>query len=596
MSTDVVPFTSTDRRPPVPPGLNLSLNSNNPFRNRANSPGLPSPAFASPGALPTPTINSERPASRNPFLAAFEQETNNNLRNMAAGDTGRSSSPQQNALDSNTRELFNNLTLSDKQTHIGAARVNAPQRSETLPVAGHRPHRSDEDNQSRPDGGRRPSRPHVLPSNEDPFASPERRERREQNGPGPRPRRTNSESSVHRPMTEEEKRARDQRRRERERRHRERGERDRDGKDGKDGKPRERSKSSRPRKPNAGLDLIDKLDVTGIYGPGLFHHDGPFDACNPHRNRKRDVRAPMQAFPTDSKNNTLGGSGPLNKNFDLDRIRGTGTEGYEDYSYAPNRTNGNNYHAQTGRKYSFERERAPGVGQFDPFSKTELQHGEESVGLGTSTFLEGTQASRSAMHRRDSENDNVIRANGVEGFQGGNGNASGLTRKKSLAQRFRAMSQPKRGDSFNGQPGIPGAGGSPKDPSSPDSPPRKGSVTTTVKPVYPASAGGRIGGQVGDNNPFFDEYDDAFERKGASIRVANGGADMENGTGGGRERPMQRTRDRAPSSPMRGVALERRATNDGETNGFGGGAAGGAPVTGGGFLNRVKSLKGRKKT
>lgn len=74
--------------------------------------------------------------------------------------------------------------------------------------------------------------------------------------------RRNSESSVrsaNRPMTEEERRAREQRRRDRERRHRERAERDRDG------KPRD--KSGRPRKPNAGLDLIDKLDVTGIYGP-----------------------------------------------------------------------------------------------------------------------------------------------------------------------------------------------------------------------------------------------------------------------------------------------------------------------------------------
>ena len=50
-------------------------------------------------------------------------------------------------------------------------------------------------------------------------------------------------------MTEEERAAREKRHREREdRRHKE-------------------GRSGRPRKPK-GLDVIDKLDVTGIYGPG----------------------------------------------------------------------------------------------------------------------------------------------------------------------------------------------------------------------------------------------------------------------------------------------------------------------------------------
>jgi hypothetical protein len=76
------------------------------------------------------------------------------------------------------------------------------------------------------------------PSN--PNASPRR---------GPRPRR-NSESSVvdpDKPLTEEEKKARDARRRER--RHRE-------GKD-RSGKP-----------PQRRLDIIDQLDATSIYGTG----------------------------------------------------------------------------------------------------------------------------------------------------------------------------------------------------------------------------------------------------------------------------------------------------------------------------------------
>ncbi|KAJ7125645.1 Pal1 cell morphology protein-domain-containing protein, partial [Mycena crocata] len=40
-------------------------------------------------------------------------------------------------------------------------------------------------------------------------------------------------------------------------------------------------------------DVIDRLDYTGV-GP-MFHHDGPFDACAPSRNRQKD-RAPMRAW------------------------------------------------------------------------------------------------------------------------------------------------------------------------------------------------------------------------------------------------------------------------------------------------------------
>ncbi|THV07714.1 Pal1-domain-containing protein [Dendrothele bispora CBS 962.96] len=47
-------------------------------------------------------------------------------------------------------------------------------------------------------------------------------------------------------------------------------------------------------------DVIDRLDFTGV-GP-MFHHDGPFDACAPSRNRHRN-KAPMMAW-------TGGDSGP----------------------------------------------------------------------------------------------------------------------------------------------------------------------------------------------------------------------------------------------------------------------------------------------
>lgn len=74
-------------------------------------------------------------------------------------------------------------------------------------------------------------------------------------------------------------------------------------------------------------------------------------------------------------------------------------------------------------------------------------------------------------------------------------------------------------------------------------------------------------------NPFFKEYDQDYEKKGAQIAFAE---DQNIG------------RARAPSSPRRGLAgLERKLTNDsfGPEEG----------KSGGGFLSRVKSLKGRSR-
>jgi hypothetical protein len=122
------------------------------------------------------------------------------------------------------------------------------------------------------------------------------------------------------------------------------------------------------------------------YDNSVFHHDGPFDAVNPHRNRRKDGRAPMQAFPVGSANMILGGSGPLNKNLNLDRIHGRGAEGFTDFSTAA---------AEDAKKKSML--------TFDPLAREDPVHGEESHGLGTSTFLEGAPASRKAIERRESE-------------------------------------------------------------------------------------------------------------------------------------------------------------------------------------------------
>ncbi|KAG2023554.1 hypothetical protein CC2G_001194 [Coprinopsis cinerea AmutBmut pab1-1] len=55
------------------------------------------------------------------------------------------------------------------------------------------------------------------------------------------------------------------------------------------------SGKSRTKKGSQHADVIDRLDFTGV-GP-MFHHDGPFDACAPSRN-KHKTKAPMHAWST----------------------------------------------------------------------------------------------------------------------------------------------------------------------------------------------------------------------------------------------------------------------------------------------------------
>ncbi|KAG8911291.1 hypothetical protein FRC01_005796 [Tulasnella sp. 417] len=58
-------------------------------------------------------------------------------------------------------------------------------------------------------------------------------------------------------------------------------------------------------KPSQHADIIDQMDISGL-GGGMFHHDGPFDAVAPSRNRQgKQHRAPVYAFEP-------GGSGPHN--------------------------------------------------------------------------------------------------------------------------------------------------------------------------------------------------------------------------------------------------------------------------------------------
>ncbi|KAJ7071094.1 hypothetical protein C8F01DRAFT_415066 [Mycena amicta] len=58
-----------------------------------------------------------------------------------------------------------------------------------------------------------------------------------------------------------------------------------------DSAPTDKAKKSKKGSKHA--DVIDRLDFSGV-GP-MFHHDGPFDACAPSRNRQKN-RAPMMAW------------------------------------------------------------------------------------------------------------------------------------------------------------------------------------------------------------------------------------------------------------------------------------------------------------
>ena len=245
----------------------------------------------------------------------------------------------------------------------------------------------------------------------------------------------------------------------------------------------------------------------------------------------------MQAFPKDSLNNVLGGGGPLNKKPDHKTFLGNNDdEAFKDYSkggvgYAEHEPYNNGAirpgpHRQESHVLSTT-------------AKVEPIHGEETLGLGTSTFLEGAPASRTAMQRRESEN--TIPVDG------------GLSRKKSLAQKIRGINTNRRDYGPSGRI------------TSPDG------VYTATSPEVPVVTPG--GSKASEANPFFNEFTKGDDSKKESITIVE---------------PQITGRARAPSSPRHpfGDRLERRVTSDGSSGGDQ------PSKTGGGFLSRVKSLKG----
>ncbi|KAL8719962.1 MAG: hypothetical protein Q9225_003110 [Loekoesia sp. 1 TL-2023] len=458
-------------------------------------------------------------------------------------------SPTKPAFTGHAAELFDNLTLNDKPGSAVSRPLAdppagyRPSRPENVPPSVqrrpgpplHRPSRSEEEQRRLMNG----SRPRGPPQTLDVFADPPEPRRH-------RLRRNSDSSIVSKTLGSEEERRR------RERRHREREAR-------KDGKLRPPGTSSKSKKPNKKLDIIDSLDVTSIYGTGLFHHDGPFDACNPHRNRKGSKVAPMQAFAKDSINNTLGGSGPVHKDLDLNQFHGRGAEGFTDFSAS----GVNNCVAEPEpyagasapiRKGAGVRPGVDRTTSYNPTDRVEPVHGDESLGLGTSTFLEGAPAARAAIQRRESES---------EGTSGG----GGLGRKRSLAQKIRGINYANRNfDRPAGRVTSP-----------------NGMYERTVSPISTGevqSAGGMR--KIQGTKPFFNDYDDAYEKKGQKIQIAEEQNRVEE----------EGLRARAISSPKRGPPpsmLERRVTHDGA------GSSADSEAKKEGFLSRVRSLKGGKR-
>ncbi|RDW80184.1 hypothetical protein BP6252_04822 [Coleophoma cylindrospora] len=494
------------------PGLSLNLSSNNPFRNRAASPAL-----SSTSNQRSPLEAPPRPVSRNPFLDAtpvnqLPQSTFGSPDKMAFGTDTKE--PPRSALTGNAADLFDNLTLDDKPSSSGMR--PAPKNENVRPRGppSHRPSRSQEEamRARRREAAGGSSRPRQSKDELNIFADPSDSPKKDASR---RPRR-NSDSSV--ALDEDEKKRQERRRRERERRHADRA----------------KAQGKRPKN----LDVIDKLDVTSIYGKGIFHHDGPFDACNPHRNRKGSQRAPMSAFAKDSLNNSLGGSGPLNKRPDHATFMGNNDdEAFLDY--AKGGADGYGYESYSNGAVRPEGSQRAESHVIDALTRVEPVHGDESLGLGTSTFLEGAPASRTAMQRRESET----------------GNEGGLSRKKSLAQKIRGISNNRRDYGPSG---------------------RITSPEGVYNPTSPEGAYTPSGHKSTESNPFAAEFS-GKDKAETTIKIT----EPERRPGG---------RARAPSSPRRGFAegaLQRRQTSDGSST-----AEPPAPKTGGGFLSRVKSLKG----
>ncbi|EDO14956.1 hypothetical protein Kpol_365p12 [Vanderwaltozyma polyspora DSM 70294] len=155
------------------------------------------------------------------------------------------------------------------------------------------------------------------------------------------------------------------------------------------------------------VDTIDKLDGTGIFGRS-FHHDGPFDAITPHRN-KNNKAPPVMAFPADSANNTIAGA--TMKKSVMNEVFGREDLDDNDTLYNMDRRNDLNRGPQStmyklggGNSSSNTvdaiKPNLRDITHFDTKINTEPVSGPTTMGLGSTTFLDGAPASSSAIREQ----------------------------------------------------------------------------------------------------------------------------------------------------------------------------------------------------
>lgn len=290
----------------------------------------------------------------------------------------------------------------------------------------------------------------------------------------------------------------------------------------------------------------------------------------------------MQAFAKDSANNTMGGSGPVNKDINFNQFHGRGDEGFTDYatSGAANpAVQPVSFEPYAGSSAPMRGHARPGVDRtesFNPIARGDPIHAEETMGLGTSTFLDGAPAPRAVIQQRETESEATVAGGG------------GLSRKRSLAQKIRGINN--RGDRSGPSGRINTSSAFER--------------TRSPNELHETQSAGGMP-RINESKPFFNDYDEAYERKGQQIQMAEESNNRSGSIGGGEEEfNASANRARAVSSPRRAppANLERRVTNDAfspvaetdaRTGGPSSGTGGGG---GGGFLSRVKSLKGGKRS
>lgn len=192
------------------------------------------------------------------------------------------------------------------------------------------------------------------------------------------------------------------------------------------------------------VDSIDKMDVSSLFG-GSFHHDGPFDAVTPHRNKNAKA-PPVLAFPVDGPNNSIGGA-PTKKNAMNEVFGRIDLEDDDDIYQArpkssprttvfgassdPPSANGSNTTLNAIKPGSKD------LTAFDPRGRVKTVEGPTTDGLGSTTFLDGAPASNKAIGDDVRAHARQTRLNGVQ-------------RKKSFSQKLSSTVRGGSGSSPSG--------------------------------------------------------------------------------------------------------------------------------------------------